>query len=115
MLLVTDAALYTVWGGSLAIGVVVAVVVAILLALIVRTARQIKKSTGQIWVDGQKVANATVHIPLLAHTNRTVLGILVRASGILDNTARIRAHAEECPGCPYCLLRGEMNRPGGAG
>lgn len=105
---VSDGALYTVWGVSLLVGVVVAIVVAILLALIVRTAREIKQFTGQIWVDGQKVANNTVHIPLLRTTNRFVLGILVRTSGILDNTARIRSHAENCPGCPHCLLR-----PGG--
>jgi hypothetical protein len=104
LLQVSDSALYTVWGVSLLVGLVVAIVVAILLMLIVRTARQIKQSTAQIWIDGQKVANNTVHIPLLATTNRLVLRVLVRASGILDNTQRIQSHAEDCPGCPHCLV-----------
>lgn len=108
LLQVSDTALYTVWGGSLAIGVVVAAVVAVLLALIVRTAREIKATTARIWVDGQRAASATVHVPLLVKVNRNVLATLVRVSGVLDATGRIQHHTEECPGCPECLIR-----PGG--
>jgi hypothetical protein len=113
LLQVSDAALYTVWGGSLALGIVVAAVVAVLLALIVRTARDIKSSTGQIWVDGQRVANATVHVPLLVKVNRNLLAILVRASSIIESTARIKQHAEECPGCPHCIVSDIQEQPGG--
>lgn len=108
LLQVSDAALYTVWGGSLVIGVVVAVVVAVLLALIVRTAGGIKSSTARIWVDGQRAASATVHIPLLVKVNRNLLATLVHTASIMESTDRIRQHTEECPGCPQCLMN-----PGG--
>lgn len=110
---VSDAALYTVWGGSLVIGVVVAVVVAVLLGLIVRTAREIKDSTGRIWSSGKHAAGATVHIPILVRVNRNVLGTLVHIPGIIDATGRIQRHAENCPGCPHCLQSDATGLPGG--
>ncbi len=99
--LVSEGAAYTVWWISLGIGVVVILVVAILLTLIVRTARQINETAGDIWIVGQRIANNTVHIPLLQRTNQIVDGILERASGIDGAAARIEAHAKECPGCPH--------------
>ncbi|MGH3086302.1 MAG: hypothetical protein ACRDSJ_03150 [Rubrobacteraceae bacterium] len=90
-------AVYTVWGVSLVIGVVVIVVVAILLTLIVRTARQIEAGVSEIWTVGQRIANNTVHIPLLHETNRVVDGILEKASGIDGATAHIEEHADDCP------------------
>ena len=96
--LVSEGAAYTVWWISLGIGVVVILVVAILLTLIVRTARQINGAAGDIWVVGQRIANNTVHIPLLNRTNRLVDGILERASGIDGAAAHIQEHAEDCPG-----------------
>jgi integral membrane sensor domain MASE1 len=104
LLQISDTALYTVWGGSLVLGLVVAIVVAVLLALIVRTARQIKTATAQIWVDGQRAAGATVHIPLLLKVNRNLIGILTHTSGIMEDTGRIQQHTENCPGCPNCLM-----------
>ena len=104
LLQVSDTALYSVWGVSLLVGVVVAIVVATLLSLIVSTARDIKQSTARIWIDGQKVANNTIHIPLLATTNRMLLGVLVRVSGVLESTSAVQTHAENCPGCPHCLF-----------
>lgn len=101
---VSAGAALTVWGVSLAIGVVVILVVAALLTLIVRTARQIDEEVARIWVAGQRVANNTVHIPLLHRTNQLLDGILERASGIDRATATIREHAEDCPGCPQCVL-----------
>ena len=92
--MVSEGAAYTVWWISLGIGVVVIVVVAILLTLIVRTARQINTVAGDIWIVGQRIANNTVHIPLLNRTNRLVDGILERASGIDEAVARIEEHAE---------------------
>ncbi|CAA9433484.1 MAG: hypothetical protein AVDCRST_MAG37-774 [uncultured Rubrobacteraceae bacterium] len=96
--LVSEGAAYTVWWISLGIGVVVIVVVAVLLTLIVRTARQIEGAAADIWTVGQRIANNTVHIPLLNRTNRLVGGILESASGIDGATARIEEHALDCPG-----------------
>jgi hypothetical protein len=106
LLQVSDSALYTVWGVSLAIGLVVALVVAALLMLIIRTARQIHEVTSEIWVDGQRCANNTVHIPLLFDTNRRLTGILVHASGVIEGSERLKEHVETCPGCPECLAGG---------
>ncbi len=96
--MVSEEAAYTVWWISLGIGAVVILVVAILLTLIVRTARQINGAAADIWTVGQRIANNTVHIPLLNRTNRVVGGILEKASGIDGATARIEEHALDCPG-----------------
>lgn len=96
--LVSPGAGYTVWWVSLGIGAVVILVVAVLLTLIVRTARQIDGAVSEIWTVGQRIANNTVHIPLLNHTNRVVDDILERAGGIDGATADIESHALECPG-----------------
>ncbi len=103
----SERAAYTVWWVSLAIGVVVILVVAALLTMIVRTARVIDGAVGQIWVVGQRIANNTVHIPLLHRTNRVVDEILAHAVIIDGAAAAIETHAEGCPGCPQCV------RPGG--
>jgi len=96
--LVSGGAGYTVWGVSLGIGLVVILVVAVLLTLIVRTARQIDGAVSDIWTVGQRIANNTIHIPLLNHTNRVVDDILDRAAGIDGATAAIEQHALDCPG-----------------
>lgn len=100
---VTESAAYTVWGISLAIGAVVIVVVGALLLMILRTAREIEAGVQSIWAAGQRVANNTIHIPLLSTTNRTVAGVLERAGGVNDAAAAIASHAEGCPGCPACV------------
>lgn len=107
VLVVSDSDAYTVWWVSLAIGVVVILVVAALLTLIVRTARVIDGAVGQIWVVGQRIANNTVHIPLLNQTNRVVDAVLTHAVAIDGAAAAIESHAAGCPGCPQCV------RPGG--
>lgn len=96
--LVSEGAAYTVWWVSLGIGVVVILVVAVLLTLIVRTARQIDEAVSEIWTVGQRIANNTVHIPLLHRTNQVVDGILDRAAGIDGAAAAIEEHALDCPG-----------------
>ena len=93
--LVSEGAAYTVWWISLGIGLVVILVVAVLLTLIVRTARQIEGTAAEIWTVGQRIANNTVHIPLLHRTNQIVDGILERVSGIDGAAAAIERHAEE--------------------
>lgn len=95
---VSPSAALTVWWVSLGIGVVVIVVVAILLTLIVRAAGQIQETAADIWTVGQRVANNTVHIPMLHRTNQVVDGILDRAGGIDGATAAIEEHALDCPG-----------------
>ena len=96
--LVSEGAAYTVWWASLGIGAVVIVVVAVLLTLIVRTARQIDGAVSEIWTVGQRIANNTIHIPLLNHTNRVVESILERAGGIDGASAAIEERALDCPG-----------------
>ena len=93
--LVSEGAAYTVWWISLGIGLVVILVVAVLLTLIVRTARQIEGTAAEIWTVGQRIANNTVHIPLLHRTNQIVDAILERVSGIDGAAAAIERHAEE--------------------
>lgn len=102
--LVSEGAALTVWWVSLGIGIVVIVVVAVLLGLVLRTARQIEGAVAEVWTVGQRIANNTVHIPLLNHTNRVVDGILDRAAGIDGAAAAIERHAQDCPGCPHCVL-----------
>ena len=93
--LVSEGAAYTVWWISLGIGLVVILVVAVLLTLIVRNARQIEGTAAEIWTVGQRIANNTVHIPLLHRTNQIVDGILERVSGIDGAAAAIERHAED--------------------
>jgi len=102
----SEGAIVTVWAIGLAVAVVVVVVVGVLLALILRTARQIDGAAATIWTVGQRIANATVHIPLLGTTNRIAAGILERAAGIAAAAAAIEDHASGCPSCPACAHGG---------
>ncbi len=92
------------WITTLVIYGVVLIVVAVLLTLIVHAARQIKAGVSAIWTVGQKIANNTIHIPLLDTTNRVAGEILASAGGVVGATAAITAHAEGCPGCPTCVI-----------
>jgi hypothetical protein len=98
-------AVYTVWGVSLALGVVVLVVVTVLLELIRRAARGIEAIVGDIWTAGKRVANNTIHIALLRRTNWTVSRILDAAKAVLGAVQAIREHAQQCPHCPSCAAR----------
>ncbi|MGQ0764667.1 MAG: hypothetical protein ACT4OZ_03270 [Gemmatimonadota bacterium] len=97
-------AIQTVWSLTLLIGVVVLVVVAILLTLVLRAARDVRGGVSAIWNTGQRIANNTIHIALLAKTNSIVDRILIAAGGVAGATAAVHAHARECPGCPACVL-----------
>lgn len=92
------------WLVTLAIYAVVLVVVAVLLTLIVRTARQIREGVSAIWNVGQRIANNTIHIALLEKTNHVAGEILESAKGVVAATGAVQAHAEDCPGCPACVL-----------
>jgi hypothetical protein len=101
----TPAAVYTVWGISLAVGVVVLLVVAILLELVRRAAARIERVVADVWTAGQAVANNTIHIALLHRTNLTAGRILDAGGGVLTAVASIHDHAQRCPRCPTCATR----------
>jgi hypothetical protein len=103
-LAVTAGAAYIIWGISIVLFLLVLAVVALLLALVLQTAVAIEGVAKDIWTVGQGIANNTVHIPLLATTNRVVGQILAAAGNILGAATRIAAHAQHCPGCPACAL-----------
>ena len=93
----------TVWWSSLGLGLVVTGAVALLLWWVIREARAIDGVVARIWAVGQRVANNTIHIPLLYRTNDLAGEILADAGIIASATAAIEAHARQCPGCPNCL------------
>ena len=97
-------AIRSVWTISLIVFAVVLVVVAVLLTLILRTTYQIKGGVAVIWNVGQRIANNTIQLSMLAKTNVAAAQILTSAVGILGATAAIKSHAQACPGCPACVL-----------
>ena len=94
-----------VWWTTLALGLVVSGVVALLLWLIHRGAAVIDGHVSRIWDTGQRVANNTVHIPILYKTNEVAVQILATAVRIDAGAAAIETHANGCPGCPKCMLQ----------
>ncbi len=102
---VSAGAVYTIWGVSLLFGIGVIIVVAYLLRQVERSARHIHQTVAEIWIVGQQIAGATVHIPELAVTNRIVRDIHITVERILQVAEAIREHAESCPGCPQCVLK----------
>ena len=95
----------TVWTISLLLGLVVTLVVALLLWFVHREAKQIETPVAEIWEAGQRVANNTVHIPLLYRTAEVVTEILTTVQSIAQAASAIGTHAKSCPGCPECLWR----------
>jgi hypothetical protein len=107
----SQGAVMTVWWLSIIIALVVAVVVAYLLEMVRRTALNILDGAGQIWTQGQLVANNTIQIPLfLSVTNQVVGQILTTAQQIAGAANAIEQHAEGCPGCPDCVLGSKGGR-----
>ncbi|MCA1585701.1 MAG: hypothetical protein LC791_13355 [Acidobacteria bacterium] len=102
----TEAAVQQVWIASLVIYFVVVGVVALLLTLILRTAKQIHVGAAAIWASGQKVANNTIHIPLLARTNFFLTHILDSAVRTAGAVAAVEQHSGSCPHCPACVIDG---------
>ena len=102
----SESAVTQVWIWSLAIYFIVVAVVAVLLTLILNTTKQIKGGAGAIWVAGQKVANNTIQIPLLARTNHFVTKILDSAVRTAGAVAAVEQHAASCPHCPTCVIGG---------
>ena len=56
------------WGVSLGVGLVVTLVALVLLLVIISDAKTIHFEASKIWNTGQKVANNTIHIPILQKT-----------------------------------------------
>jgi hypothetical protein len=73
----------TLWGVSLAIGLVAALVVAGLLVLLVRAVRDIDSSVGGLLEIAGKVATNTASIPQLEAT-APVLGLIVEEAVVQD-------------------------------
>ena len=99
-----DQAAQFIWVASLIVGLVVALVVTLLLWLIHNTAVAIDNTASDIWDTGQRVANNTIHIPILYRINEVAGKILATAGNILAGATAIKTHAEGCPGCPHCML-----------
>ncbi|GAC1654494.1 MAG: hypothetical protein NVS4B3_18550 [Gemmatimonadaceae bacterium] len=100
----------TLWTVSLIVFVIVLLVVAVLLTLILRAASEIRTGVSLIWNVGQRIANNTIQLALLQKTNAGASQILTSAVGIIGATNAIKSHAEECPGCPACVLGPRWSR-----
>lgn len=100
----SEAAIQQVWIWSLVAYFVVVAVVAVMLTLILMTARRIEAGTAAIWASGQKVANNTIHIPLLARTNAITSRILESAGRTAAAVDAVARHAASCPHCPECVI-----------
>lgn len=96
----------TIWVISLILGLIVTLVVAGLLWWLHREATRILAAVTGVWGAGQRVANNTVHIPLLHRTESAAGGILAAANSILGAASAIETHAAGCPGCPQCMWPG---------
>lgn len=80
------------WIVAIVLAVVVTLVVALLLTLIIRTARAIDAGVAEIWANGQRVANNTIHIANLHRTHEVTERILGRAGRIAGHVAALDAH-----------------------
>lgn len=104
----SEAAVLTVWGWSLVVGVAVLLVVGFLLSRILSTAETIESVAGRIWVEGKMVANNTIQIPLFLSTTLAVVGRILSGAGQIAEAARaIQEHADGCPGCPACMRKAD--------
>lgn len=87
-----------VWSVSLLLGLVVLVVVAALLQAILTTVRRVHDVAGTLWTDGQRLANNTVHVPLLERTTLLLEGTVGEARRLRAATERIRDALERTGG-----------------
>ncbi len=101
-----EGAMLLMWSITVGLGLVVALVVTALLVWIHHEASVIRGGVSEIWNVGQRVANNTVHIPQLNATNAIAGRILGNVQRVAVAAAAIEEHAEGCPGCVQCLVRG---------
>ncbi len=95
------------WWLAIIVVAVVTLVVALLLSRIIKTASAINDEVAEVWANGQRVANNTIHIAALYQTADTVDGVLNRAGRIANSAQAIKDHAEQCPSCPVCIWHRE--------
>lgn len=100
-----DETTVTLWWISLSAGLIVTLVVALLLWWLHTEAVKINKTVSNIWDVGQRVANNTVHIPILYRIDESVQAILRCAGNIAKGAQAIVSHADGCPGCPQCMWK----------
>lgn len=93
------------WVVAILLLLVVTVVAHILLTQIIRTACKIRVAVAEVWTNGQRVANNTIHIASLYETRDAVDAIVGGAGSIAGHAKAIEAHAKDCPGCPSCFLQ----------
>ncbi|MAO99095.1 MAG: hypothetical protein CMQ60_04665 [Gammaproteobacteria bacterium] len=74
------------WSVSLGIGLVVTLVALILLLIIIGDAKTIHFAVSKIWDTGQKVANNTIHIPILKKTSDNLEKTLNSAVNCIEFT-----------------------------
>lgn len=102
---VSEETIKKVWVICLALGALVTIVVAILLIMIRNTASKILAGVHKIWTEGKLTANNTIQIPIyLTVTNEVISKIYDTAVKIVGGAAAIEQHANNCPGCPACVL-----------
>jgi len=85
----------TLWWTSLGLALVVTLIAALLLVLIINNAKTIHGAVSTIWDTGQRVANNTIHIPLLQRTNEGVEKILGHAVNIIGHTEKLANSASK--------------------
>ncbi len=93
------------WMTAIVLLLVVTAVAWGLLSVVIGTARSIKSEVAQVWANGQRVANNTIHIASLYATRDAVGAIIERVVGIAGQAKAIELHAQECSGCPACFLK----------
>ena len=63
---------FLMWWITLALGLVVTLVAALLLVVIINDAKTILNGVSKIWDSGQRVANNTIHIPILQRSSENL-------------------------------------------
>ena len=63
---------FLMWWITLALGLVVTLVAALLLVTIINDAKSILQGVPRIWDCGQRVANNTIHIPILQRSSENL-------------------------------------------
>jgi len=93
------------WVMAIVLLMVVTIVAWGLLRVIIGAARSIKSEVAQVWANGQRAANNTIHIASLYATRDAIGAIIERVGGIAEQAKAIELHAQECSECPACFLK----------
>ena len=77
---------FLMWWITLALGLVVTLVAALLLVVIINDAKTILYGVSRIWDCGQRVANNTIHIPILQRSSENLDICLRKAVNCINLT-----------------------------